>query len=229
MNQVTGIIKMHFRDKWIWLFVPALVLISNFMFSFFLSLLLQGQERFYNGGLLSIYIYMLITGIITLPQTFSFSLSLSARRSDYFLGTASTATLVSAAMAVLMLVLSVMERLLGGWGDRFHFFYLPYLSDGTLIERLGTDFVLMVHMYFFGFTISSLHRRFGRNGMFVFSIVAFFLLSICVYIGIHSGWWQDIWYWLSNHTAFELAIRTIPMVVFYILVSYLLLRKAPLL
>jgi hypothetical protein len=228
MNRVTGVIKMHYRNWMIWFLIPLIVLFSSFVVNLFISILLGGKTAIYTGGLASIYIYMLIVGIFSLKDTFPFALGFSVRRTDYFLGTAAMVISVSAVTAIVLLLFSLAEsELTGGWGVQLHFFHLPYLNDGPLIGQLWIYFVVMVHMYFLGFAIACVYQRFGRIGMYVFFIVAILLVGACTFVFTYLKWWGDIFRWLSQYSATELASGMVLVIAAYALVSFALLRKTP--
>lgn len=225
MNAMTGVLKMHYRDKWLWFFVPWIVLLSSFLVNIVVAFFLN--EPIYTGGLASIFISMMVTGIIILIQTFPFALGLSIRRTDYFFGTSLMAIIISAAFALLLFLLSITEsKLTENWGLQLHFFHLPYLNDGTAIEQLLMYFMLMVHMFYLGFIISSIFRRFGRNGLFVFAAAMFIFYSVCGLLLTYNQWWGSLFTWFAGHTAFEIALWSIPLTALYALLSYLLLRRS---
>lgn len=227
MNSMTGIIKMHSRDKWLWLITPWIILLFSFFVNIVIAFFLDKPKPIYTGGLVSIFIYMMITGIIILMQTFPFALGLSIRRTDYFFGTSLMAILISVAFALVLFLLSIIEsKLTGGWGLQMHYFHLPYLNDGTAVEQLLVYFMLMIHMFYLGFILSSIFRRFGRSGLFVFAAVMFIISSVCVLLLTYNQWWGNLFTWFAGHTAFELALWSMPLTALYVIVSYLLLRKS---
>ena len=81
-------------------------------------------------------------------------------------------------------------------------------------------------MYFLGFVIGSIYRRFGRAGMLIFFLIVFLLMSIFSLVWTYLRWWGAFFHWFSQFTAFELALWLLPVMAFYLLVSYLLLRRA---
>ncbi|WHY21334.1 hypothetical protein QNH28_10290 [Paenibacillus sp. G2S3] len=225
MNQMTGILKMHYKDKWFWLFMPWIILLSSFLVNLVIAFFLQ--EPMYTGGLVSIFIYMFVIGIIILVQTFPFALGLSLRRTDYFIGTSLMAVLTSAGFSLLLFLLSIVEtKLTSGWGVQLHYFHIPYLNDGTVLEQLWIYFMIMLHMFYWGFVISSIFRRFGRSGLFIFAAVMFILYSVAGLLMTYYQWWGDLFNWFASHTAFELALWTMPLTVLYALLSFWMLRKS---
>jgi hypothetical protein len=226
MNRTTSVTKMHMRDKWMWFFVPWIVLLSSFGINLIIGYLITEKTGVYTGGLTSIFIYALIAGILSLTQMFPFALGLSVRRIDFFLGTMIMIGLSSAVSAIVLFLFSIMERLTGSWGVNLHFFRLPYVNDGNAFEQLLIYFVLLVHLFTLGFVTSSIARRFGKYGLLSFFAVVILLLGILSILCTHYSWWDDIFRFMSGHTAFELVLFTIPGTILYGLVSYLLLRKA---
>lgn len=225
MNHTVGMLKMHFKDKWLWLFMPWLILLSSFFVNVIIAFFID--EPMYTGGLASLFIYMLIIGSVVLVQTFPFALGFSQRRTDYFIGTSFMAIIISAVFSLLLFLLSITEgNLTGGWGLELYFFHLPYLNDGTGIEQLWMYFVSILHMFYSGFIISSIFRRFGRNGLIIFAAVIFILISVCTLLITYNQWWGHIISWITDHTAFELALWTMPLTILYALLSFGMLRRS---
>lgn len=226
MNPITNVMKMYAKDKLTWLYLPWLILFFSFTVNLVIGFLTGGKEAIYTGGVVSIFIYMLVMGMVLLIQFFPFAIGLSVRRTDFFLGTVVTTVIVSAGSSIVLLLLSFVEQWTGAWGVKLHFFHLPYLNEGSVIEQLLIYFILMLNMIFLGLCISSVFRRFGGSGLIILFAIVFVLGSIGSFLCTYYGWWLDIFYWLSDHTAFTLSMWTVPLIVIYILVSFLFLRRA---
>lgn len=225
MNRVTAVMKLHTRDKWTWMGIPALILGSSFAVNYVVGLILE-QEMF-TGGLASIFVYMLVAGILCMAQTFPFALGFSVRRTDYFIGTSLTFLITSAVLSVGTYVLGVVESdLTGGWGTQLHFFSLPYLNDGSALEQLWIYFALAMTLFYLGFLISAIYRRFGIYGMYVFFGTLTLGLTVLVLLSAYYGWWMQIGSWFIGRSAFELALRAAVGGVVFAGVSYLLIRRA---
>ncbi len=224
MNRVAGIIRTHLTDKWSWLFLPWIILMS----SFFCNLVIAGAagDKIYTGGLASIFIYMLVLGILSVGQTFPFIIGFGARRKDYFLGTTATITIISIAASVILLLVGYIETQTDGWGVDLHFFHLPYVSDGNVITRTWVLFSFMINFFFMGFTISCIHRKFGRNGLYAFFILAAIIITLSVYLISSYGNWDAIFDWFAETSAAQFASGMFILTLVYIGLSYLMLRKA---
>jgi len=180
---------MHYKDKWMWFIIPWCILLSSFAINLLIGLLTGGNTAIYTGGLASIYIFTLIAGVITLTQTFPFALGISMRRTDFFWGSALMVALTSGFTALLLFILSIIEHdLTHGWGVQLYFFHLPYLNDGSLIEQLVIYYLVLVQMYFLGFSFSSIYRRFGRNGLIAFATCLSLLFTLTAFVITRHNW-----------------------------------------
>ncbi|MDU0204982.1 hypothetical protein ACYEXS_10470 [Paenibacillus sp. MAH-36] len=225
MNRVSNVIKLHMRNKMSWLFVPWMILGLNFVISFFIALSLNEEETMNTGGLASIFIYALVSGAVTLKDTFPFALGLSIRRKDYFVGTALTTFLYSICTAALLVILSLIEESTGGWGVRLHIFKIAFLGDTSPIAVFGIYLILLLQMYFLGFATSSIHRRFGVLGMLIFFVVALLIGTGGSMLLSQFGLWGSIFSWIGQHYL-ELFWWMVPLVAVYLLAAYGLLRRA---
>ncbi|AJY77681.1 hypothetical protein VN24_12000 [Paenibacillus beijingensis] len=225
MNKTASVIKMHLRDKWTWFFVPSFVVSISFVVNLIVGAFLE--EPLYTGGLTSVHIYVLVAGMIVLPQTFPFALGLSVRRTDYFWGTAAAVALMGLATSLLMTILSIAEdKWTNHWGVDLYFFNLPYLSAGNALVELGVHLLLLLHLFFVGFVIASMFRRFGRNSLLIFFAAIIALGSCLSLILTRNRWWIDVFDWLGARTAFELVLWLTPLTAVYFLLSYMLLRRS---
>jgi hypothetical protein len=184
------------------------------------------DEPIYTGGVASIYIYMLVMGLLTLNQTYSFALGFSMRRKDYYLGTLITVLLASLLTTFFLTVLSILEESLNGWGVELFFFHLPYLNDGNIFIQAWVIFMLLLHFYYLGFVITSVYRRFGFRGMVVFTIITLLAGSIFSALCTYFSWWSVIFTKIIQYSAFQLSWGLGALSLAYIIIGYLLLRRA---
>lgn len=230
MNTIRTVIKMYTRGNATWFFWPWIVLVLQFLVAliviWIILLFAGGRAPFYPGGLLTICVIMLIGGILNLTDTFPFALGFGVRRTDYVLGTTVMALAICALTAVLWLLSSLVENVTGGWKIDLHYFHLPYFNDGSLIEQFWVYFVILANMYFLGFAIGSLSQRFGRIGIVIFVLTTLLLLSLFSLALTYVRWWGAFFAWFGQFTAYELALGLLPLTAFYLLASYLLLRRA---
>ncbi len=257
MNRIASIMVMHSRDRVTWFVIPWSVLGAGFAICLFIALSIEllwgGTTPVYTGALAVFYFVMLIEGIRAILGTFPFAVSFGTRRRDYFLGTLAMAVVVSAAWAILLGLLSLIEAsVTRNWGVGLHFFHLPFFSDGSPLRQfcwsyyhdmsckqadpnylsgglpLGqfwVYFVFLLFMNLLGLLLGSIYQRFGRMGEYVFFGIVFLLLSVFLVLSTYWHWWGSIYGWLAPQSAATLGLWLVPLIAFA-LVSYALLRKA---
>ncbi|MBA9028698.1 MULTISPECIES: hypothetical protein [Bacillaceae] len=226
MNNITGVLKLHYRDKWSWIYIPAIILFSSFAVNLIVSFLFMNQEDMYTGGITSIVIYVFVAGIMVVGKTFSFAIGMSIRRIDYYIGTAIIGIISSALFTSLIFLFAQLEKVTDGWGTKLHFFHFSYINDGALIEQFTLYLILFLNMFFLGFIISSFARRFGYKGMFIGALVTLLLGSLAIFLLHHFEVWGSIFSWFANHTAVQIAYWLVPLTLLYLLGSYRMLRRA---
>ncbi|MBS4175344.1 hypothetical protein [Bacillus sp. FJAT-49736] len=225
MNSIVPVMKMHTKEKWGWFYLSWIILLFSFSINLIIGIVTSGTEPIYTGGMASIFIYMLAAGIGTL-QMFQFAIGLSVRRKDFYFGTTGMFISVSAANSIVLLILSIVEKVSDSWGVSLHFFHLPYLNEGSLIEQFIIYFILMMNMLFLGFVIASIFLRFGRNGLLVFFGAVFVIITAVSFVLTYFEKWGIFFHWIAGHSAFELSLWMIPVVLLYMIVSYLLFKRA---
>lgn len=226
MKRIPGVLKLHYRDKWGWIYIPAIILFSSFTVNLIISFLVTSQKGIYTGGVVSIFIYTFCTGITVVAKPFTFAIEMSIRRIDYFIGSTLMGTINSMLIAGLIFLLAILEKHTNGWGTKLHFFHLPYVNDGTLLEQFILYMILLLSLFFLGFLISSFARRFGGKGMFIVSLAFLLIGSISIILINQYEVWGSIFSWFTSHTAVQIAYWLVPFTILYLLGSYSLLRRA---
>jgi hypothetical protein len=226
INLVSSVTNIHLRNKMVWWYTPWIIVISSFLINLMIAVLVN-NKAIYSGGVAAIYVYMLVLGIVTLNQTFPFAIGFSIRRRDYFYGTTAMVFLTSLIFTVLLSLLSVIENnLFGSWGGQLYFFHIPYFNEGNIFVQSWVIFTIMVYLFYLGFFISSIYRRFGKVGLTIYTIVILLVGSVFSAVFTYFGWWMILFSKISNYTAFQLSWWLIPFIMVDIIFSYFMLRKA---
>jgi hypothetical protein len=256
MNRIASVMVMHARDRATWFAIPWGVLGAGFAICLFIALsivlLFGSTSGTYTAILGAFYMVMLMTGISAIVRAFPFAVGFSARRKDFVLGTLATGIAASAAWAILLGLLSLIEaNVIKNWDVGLHFFYLPVFSDGSLLRQIcwshDTDcalsdpnylhgglplgqfwvyFVLLLFMFLLGLLLGSIYQRFGRLGEYILAGIALLLLSGFLLLGSYWSWWGAIFSWLGQQSAASLSLWLLPLIALFAIVSYALLRKA---
>lgn len=256
MNHIKSIMVMQVRDRATWFVIPGSVLGAVFGLAWCIVLLHDvltgGTTGTVTPGLATFLIVIMVGGIGTIGGTYPFAVGFGTRRGDYLLGTLAMAGAVSAAWAILLVLLSFVEaHVIPNWGVGMHFFHLPVFSDGSPLRQVcwttdaacaRTDpayvhgglslaefwvyFVLLLFMCLVGLLLGSIYLRFGRTGIYVALGIAVLLLSVFLLMASYWHWWGAISGWLGQQTAAGLAWWLVPPMAFCAFGSYALLRTA---
>lgn len=232
MNHIGTMIKLHVKDRWSWIYIPWIILLSSFFVNLIIGYFIRNIEPggITTGGLASIFVYMFFGGLFVLHQTFAFALGFGVTRKDYFFGTSAMLGVIGVAAAIVLTLLAALENLTSGWGISLHFFHMPFLNEMGVLAKTLLYFWTIVHLYALGFVISSIHRRFGRSGMFTFFTILILISSVFTLLGTAQNWWVDLFHWLTQFTWTEiftgLMLWQAVLSVVYLLFTYMMLRKS---
>ncbi|OCT16008.1 hypothetical protein A8709_10340 [Paenibacillus pectinilyticus] len=225
MNRINQVMKLQLINKKLWFTIPWVILGVNLVINYIIALSVDTGETMNTGSISSIYVYTFVAGTLTLKETFPFAIGLSIRRKDYFIGTALTVLFVNVVSSIALGVMSGIEEATNGWGVQLHLFKIGIFDNVSFIGMLGIHFSILIHAFFLGFAISSLHRRWGSMAMYTFFTASLVLGTIASYTMTHYGKWVDLGHWLADHYL-TLFWWTIPLVMIYSIVSYGVLRRA---
>lgn len=117
MRGISSVIKIHLRNKLSWFVLPWVIMLFSFLINLLIRVLIGG-ETVYTGGLATIYVFMFVSTLVSAVQMFPFSLGLSIRRMDFFMGTFIFIAMISVFSSVVLVVLSSLEVWSGAWGIR---------------------------------------------------------------------------------------------------------------
>lgn len=226
MNRIATVIKMHSKDRVIWVYMSCFLILFPFLINVVIGSLLNLEEGYTSGGVASIFIYLLLLGVAVVTQTFPFAFGLGIRRTDYFIGTILMFALSGIVVATILLLLSLSESYITGQLHvNFNYFHLPYINDGNLYEQWWTYFATAANFTTTGFVISMIYRRFGRMGMFIFFPVILAITTIFSYLCTYFGWWSSIWIGLSSQSAAQLATWLFSLAIIYSILTFLMIRR----
>jgi hypothetical protein len=252
-NRIISVMAMHSRDWGIWFVNPVGILGLGFAICLFLAVLLRHWVTggTYTGAVSALYFVMMAQGAISVSGTFPFAIGFGTRRRDFFQGTLAMGGAISAAWAIMLGLLSLVEAdIIKNWGVDLHFFHLPFFSDGAPLRQFcwttycnarsnpnyfhnGSPllqfwvyFALLLFMYLLGLFFGSFYQRFGRTGIYLLLVATVLLLSVFFVVSTFGGWWGAISGWLAPQTAAMLSVWLIPPMAIFAFASYALLRKA---
>jgi len=146
-------------------------------------------NSYYTGGLLSIYVFLLICGALSMTRSLPFALMLGLSRRSYYLGTALLVVCLGIVYGLALAVLQVIERATEGWGVDMHFFRIPGILDGPWYLTWLTSFVLLVLFFLYGMWYGLVYRRWSLPGLVAFIAAQILVvLAVVVAISMTDSW-----------------------------------------
>jgi hypothetical protein len=146
-------------------------------------------NSYYTGGLLSIYVFLLICGALSMTRSLPFALMLGLSRRSYYLGTALLVVCLGIVYGLALAVLQVIERATEGWGVDMHFFRIPGILDGPWYLTWLTSFVLLVLFFLYGMWYGLVYRRWSLPGLAAFLAAQVLAgLVVAVVVTLTDNW-----------------------------------------
>jgi hypothetical protein len=141
------------------------------------------------GGLMSIYIFVVVAHLVTMTQVFPFALGLSVTRRDFFTGTALFIVAQSAVQGLLLTLLLALEQATAGWAMGLHFFGIPFVVQPNWVLQWLIYTVPFLLFSFVSILAGTILKRFGQLGMWVASVGLLLLGGIAAVLVT----WQQAW------------------------------------
>ena len=169
MTTLVNIARYHLVDRLTYLVLPWGVMVFSFLVNLAVAAVVPpSPDGYFTGGLVTIYIFLLICGTLSMTRSLPFGLMLGVSRRSYYLGTALLVVLLGAVYAAGLTVLQAIERATSGWGLGVHFFRVPWIMDGPWYQTWLTSFVLLVLFFGYGMWYGLVYRRWNLPGLLAF-------------------------------------------------------------
>ncbi len=205
MNTLVNVGRYHLVDRITWVAVPWAIMAFSFLVNIAISASVPtGPNGNYTGGLVTIYIFLLICGSLSMTRSLPFGLMLGVSRRTYYIGTALLVVALGVVYGLGLTLLQLVERASGGWGLRLHFFRIPWIMDGPWYQTWLTSFVLLVLFFLYGMWYGLVFRRWNLPGLVAF-IAAQVLVALVVVVAVsltHN--WSAFGHFFTTVTALAL-------------------------
>ncbi|WP_342750049.1 hypothetical protein [Prauserella shujinwangii] len=210
------------------LVILALVLLANLAIFGVIDTSASPENRM-TGGMISIYIVLLVAHLQTITQFFPFALSLSVTRRIFFAATCLVVLGQSVGYGLLLFLLRLLEDATGGWGLDMGFFALPFLTTSNALTQVAVYTVPFIAMSFLGLLVGIVFKRWGQLGLYTLGIGVGVLAVLLVLLATWQDWWAAIGRFFAQEPAVHL-FATYPLVLAALLagIGYrALLRATP--
>ncbi|OXM53441.1 hypothetical protein [Amycolatopsis alba] len=190
MNTLINVARYHLVDRLQYLVLPVGVTLFAFSVNLVIfSVIPEKPEQNYSGGLLTLFVFMLVCGALSMTKSLPFGLTLGVSRRSYYLGTVLLVAGLSAVYAAGIAVFQAIEDATGGWGLGLNYFRVPWVLDGPWYLTLLTAFVLLTLMFLYGMWYGLIYRRASVLGVVLFAAAQVLVLVGAVLVLS----WTDSW------------------------------------
>jgi hypothetical protein len=205
MNTLVNVGRYHLIDRFTWLALPWGIMAFSFLVNIGVALAVPTSSRgIYTGGLVSLYVFMLLCGSLSMTRSLPFGLMMGISRRTYYAGTALLVLTLGVVYGLGLTLLQVVERATNGWGLNLHYFRIPWIMDGPWYQTWLTSFVLLVAFVLYGMWYGLVFRRWSVPGLvtFVAAQIVVALLAVVAVSATHS--WSGVGHFFTTVTALAL-------------------------
>jgi hypothetical protein len=191
MDRALKAARLHLINPLVILGIPWLVVAISFAINVAIWALTPAgeQDGGFTGGVLALYITVLVVYVQAVTQLLPFAMGVSLSRRTFYLGTALVAVVQSLGYGIAIAVLVAIENATGGWGSGLDYWAPgPFEVDNFLLQIL-TSGAPMLAFTFIGVGIGIVHKRWGQAGtwgLIIATMVVFGGLAILIS-------WLDAW------------------------------------
>jgi hypothetical protein len=126
MKTLVNVARYHLVDRIAYVALPWGILAFSFLINLAIAAMAPTQPGgMYTGGLITIYVFLLICGVLSMTRELPFGLMLGVSRRGYYLGTALLVLALGIVYGLALTALQALERASGGWGSSLHYFRVP--------------------------------------------------------------------------------------------------------
>lgn len=190
MNRPLAVARMQLLNKWIYLGIPAIILVSSTLIALAVLALIpdSGGPRLAFSGQAVMW-YFLGIGVQALTLTFPFSQAMSVSRRSFYLGTLGLFAVMALGLGVLYWLLGLVEEATNGWGMNGHIFALPWIAASAWHTQILLYFALSTLLFMFGFWFATVYKRWRTTGL----VAALVGLALILLGAVASATWTDSW------------------------------------
>ena len=177
MTTLVNVARYHLVDRLSYVAMPWGIMAFSFLVNVAIAALAPGPH--YTGGVLTIYVFLLICGVLSMTRMLPLGLMLGVSRRGYYLGTALLVAVLGIGYGLGLTMLQALERATGGWGLKLHFFRVPWILDGPWYQTWLTSAVVLMLFFLYGMWYGLVFRRWSLPGLIAF-IAAQVLVALAV-------------------------------------------------
>ncbi len=233
VTRVGTVVRLLFANPWTAIYTPLLILGVVFLMNLAIWSIVRASipddgemASSINGGVLFLFIYMLVVAVQSVNQAFPLALGYGSTRRDFVLGFGVFAVILSIGYSALLVIASLIERATAGWGIGHSFFTTDELWQATWWEGFALSLLAFLLFFSIGAATASVYVRWKAMGMYVFwGTLVFAGIGGAALVTVLGAWPQVgeffVWAGVLGAAAWSLILTA-----FCALAAWLILRRA---
>ncbi|TFV66638.1 hypothetical protein E4P40_25175 [Blastococcus sp. CT_GayMR20] len=208
MHRVLQAARLHFVHPLIGLAMPWLIVGLSFVINLAVWHLTPAgaEDGGFTGGILALYITMMIGYVQTVTQLLPLAMGMSLSRRSFYLGTVLVAVVEALIYGTGVSALTSIEDATSGWGVDMGF-WAPGLMDvdNPALQVLvsGTPVLLSA---FLGIGLGVVSKRWGPSGVWGLTIAATVVVGGLAILVTWLDAWRAIGNWFADQSVTTLAV-----------------------
>lgn len=232
-TRVSAVVRLLFANPWTAIYTPLLILSIILLMNIAILGIIRANippdgdaASSGNGGVLFLFIYMLVVAVQSVNQAFPLALGYGSTRRDFLLGFGAFALILSLGYSLLLAVASAIERATGGWGIGLSFFADDELWRAEWWQAIALSLLAFLLFFGIGAATAAVYVRWKALGMYVFwGALVFIVIGGAALVTWLQAWPQVgaffVWAGVLGTAAWSLIITA-----FCALAAWLILRRA---
>jgi len=233
MSSIAPTVKLHLNKREITFLVPLYITLMVTVLSVLIALIFwrSGSQPGSDGWVIgsrnnpgiaySLPGFLVYLGVQSIATTFPFALTLGATRRAFTAGTLAWAAMVSAYLAIVLAILTVLEIATNHWFTGFYIFDIYILGTGNIPRLLAIVFLGSLTSLTLGGVFAAAWVRFGTNGPRTLGIALGLVIAVGALLIVPA--WPDL------QAAFQLwwlAVTAVVVIAGSSIASWAFLRSA---
>ena len=210
MNRVLAAARLQLVHPMVILGVPWMVGALSFAINWAVWRIvdirsLEGEDGL-TGGVLALYITVLIVFVQAVTQLMPFAMGISLSRRSYFLGTCLVGVGMALGFGAILAILDAVESASGGWGVGLQFWTPPPVDVDGFLPQVAVSGAPMLALIAAGVGMGVVTKRWGPNGVWGLIIRGIVVLGGAAVLVTWMRAWTDLGRWLIDQSVMTLAV-----------------------